>query len=407
MNERRREVLPSSPTSAPFARAALTAAFALFVLPASSSAQTGEIQLVDLEEHVRNIATQASVSVVTVVSIHRFPSVPDNSNAAQGALYSGSVGQGSRLEATVGSGVIIDSEGYIITTTSVIGDGGEYQITTSDGQVWSAELAGYDARTRLCLLKSSARNLRALRLGSSRGTGPGSMVVIVGRAYGNVSTVSFGAVSDRHPWKGGQGTELISTSAPVYPGNCGGAVVNLKGELIGIVSGALGGFPSDDEKPASYGAESLMRIPPEPQIMAEKAQDAQVSFAIPVETLREAESRLNATKNKKRVYFGVRVASQTSGEAADGVLLSDVVPMSPADDAGLRGGDVISAYNGRGVRSAEELLKLVNRSPLGSTAVIEFVRGGDRMKTEVLLAGINPVELKLVEKRMARQSSTN
>ena len=381
----------------PLIRAAALTAAALIAIPAVSQGQTNEIQLVDLEEHVRRIATRASVSIVTVVSIHRFPEIPATSDGARADFSPATQEQGSRLEATVGSGIVIDPDGYVITSLSVVGIGGEYQISTSDGQVGDAALAGCDYASNLCLLKTGARNLRPLRFGNSTETGPGSMVIIVGRAYGNVPTVSFGALNDRHPWKRGGGMELISTSAPVYPGNCGGALVNLRGELLGVVSGTLGGYDSEE-------AGSVMRIPPEAEHIATQTQDAQVSFAIPVEELVEAVERLKASKDKRSVYFGVRVASQPSGQAVEGVVLSGVVPMSPAAAAGLRGGDIIAAYGGRSVQSPEELLDLVRRSKQGTTVEVEFVRNGDRMTASVALAGIHPYELKLIDKRMARIS---
>jgi len=378
-------------------RAAAFAAAAVIAIPVVSQGQPNEIQLVDLEDHVRRIATRASVSVVTVVSIHRFPEIPATSGQAQAESAPSMQEEGSRLEATVGSGIVIDPDGYVITSLSVVGVGGEYQISTSDGQVWDAALAGCDYASNLCLLKSGARNLRPLRFGNSTETGPGSMVIIVGRAYGNVPTVSFGALNDRHPWKRGGGMELISTSAPVYPGNCGGALVNLKGELLGVVSGTLGGYDSEE-------AGSVMRIPPEAEHIATQTQEAQVSFAIPVEELREAVERLKASKDERSVYFGVHVASRPSERVDEGVVLSGVVPMSPADDAGLRGGDVIASYGGEPVRSPDELLDLVRKSKQGSTVEIEFLRNGDRMKASVALAGIHPYELKLIDKRMARIS---
>jgi S1-C subfamily serine protease len=383
----------------PFARVAALTAFMFGVIPVASLGTTEDIQLVDLEDHVRAVAKEASASVVTVVSIHRFPAVVASEKGQPGTLLPASDGREGRLEATVGSGIVVDPDGYVITTASVIGVGGEYQVSTSSGEVWSAELAGYDLPSNLCLLKSGARGMRPFTLGNSTETGPGSMVIIVGRAYGNVSTVSFGALNDRHPWKGGGGMELISMSASVYPGNCGGAVVNLKGELLGIVSGTLGGFSPKDPG-------SVMHIPPESNAITSQSQDAQVSFAIPVEALKEALPRLRAAKDEKSVYFGVRVASASSEAAQDGVRVSEVVPMSPADDAGLVAGDIISSYDGRSVRSAEDLLGLVKSSRLGSTVGIEFLRNGNRMKTDVVLAGIHPVELKLVEKRMARTSAS-
>lgn len=367
--------------------AAVSVALALVSAPNARAQDPEDIELVDLEQHVRRIATIASASVVTVVSIHRFPTVdPDGLAAGEGQ---------DRLEATVGSGIVINRNGDIITTISVIGDGGEYQITTASGEVWDAELLGYDRESRLCLLRSGAKNLRPIPLGSSRQIGPGTMVIIVGRAYGNLPTVSFGAMNERHPWKEELGTELISMSAPVYPGNNGGAVLNFRGELIGVVSGTLGGFESDE-------GESVLKVPQVPSDVISPNQDPQMSFAIPVETLDDALAALESGEAKRSAYFGVRVASEPGSVSSQGVVISDVVPESPAAGAGLRGGDVIFRYDGVGVTSAEELIDMVRKSVTGSTVEVVFYRDGTLNTTQVVLTEISLQELKLVEQRLPK-----
>lgn len=372
-------------------------AFATLLCPTAGAQQSESIELVDLEQHVRNIATYTSASVVTVVSIHSFPEGRDGS--ADGATgESETEGTGGLLEATVGSGIVINENGDIITTVSVIGAGGEYQITTARGEVWSAELVGCDRGSRLCLLRSGAKNLRPIKMGSAKDIGSGTMLIIVGRAYGNLPTVSFGAMNERHPWKGTEDGGLISMSAPVYPGNNGGAVVNFKGELIGVVSGTLGGFESEE-------GESVMRVPPEMPDIATPAQDSQMSFAIPVEALVEALPQLESGGTDKSAYFGVRVASIPDAGTEDGVVISAVVPESPADEAGLRANDVIYSYDGTGVTSAEQLIELVRRSLPGSGLDVVYMRDGDLRTTKVVLREISPYELKLVEKKMTRGAS--
>ena len=366
-------------------RAAAAVVLALVCPQIANAQQPDDIELVDLEQHVRSIATYASASVVTVVSIHGFPTV-----------HAGPGENAGKLEATVGSGIVINRNGDIITTISVIGDGGEYQITTATGEVWDAELLGYDRESRLCLLRSGAKNLRPIKMGSALEIGSGTMVIIVGRAYGNLPTVSFGAMNERHPWRGAEGAELISMSAPVYPGNNGGAVLNFKGELIGVVSGTLGGFESGE-------GESVMKVPPELPTIAPPAQDAQMSFAITVETLSEVLAKLRSGGENRSAYFGVRVASGPTDGPWQGVLISDVVPESPAENAGLRGGDVIFRYNGTGVASPEQLIDLVRRSAGGSTVQVVFMRDGSLNTAQVVLAEISPYELKLVEKRLTRR----
>jgi S1-C subfamily serine protease len=353
------------------------------------------IELVDLEQHVRNIATYASASIVTVVSVHRFPSVGAAGEiTASGAASSDS----SRLEATVGSGIVIDRSGDIITTVSVIGEGGEYQITTAGGEVWDAELVGCDRDSRLCLLRTGAKNLRPITIGSSEDVGPGTMVIIVGRAYGNLPTVSFGAMNERHPWNVTKGTELVSMSAPVYPGNNGGAVLNFSGELIGVVSGTLGGFKSDETG-------SVVKVPPELPDIASPSQDAQMSFAITVETLKKALPRMRMGGEAKSAYFGVRVAAAPGETSEQGVVISDVVPHSPAEVAGLRGGDVIFRYDGTGVTSAEQLINLVRRSESGSTVQVVYRRDGSLNTAQVILTEISPYQLKLVEQKLPQRQA--
>lgn len=375
--------------------AAALMALAFIAGPSALAQEPEDIELVDLEQHIRRVATLASESIVTVVSIHRFPAIEPGAGDSPGAASTTSDQAQGQLEATVGSGIVINRNGDIVTTISVVGDGGEYQITTAGGEVWSAELLGYDKNSRLCLLRSGAKNLQPISMGNSEDIGPGTMIIIVGRAFGNLPTVSFGAMNERHPWKGAEGTELISMSAPVYPGNNGGAVLNFRGELIAVVSGTLGGFESEE-------GESLMRVPPEPPAIATATQDAQMSFAIPVETLAEALPKLRSGVAARSAYFGVRVASTESISEHRGVILSGVVPESPAEGAGLRKGDVIYEYNGVVVTSAEGLIDMVRRSATGNPVEIVYMRDGDLKKTRVVLAEISPYELKLVEKRMTR-----
>jgi S1-C subfamily serine protease len=357
--------------------AAVVVALALMSGPnALAQAPEDDIELVNLEQHVRRVATIAAASVVTVVSVHSFPTFDIDGNV------SSTRDQGD-LEATVGSGIVINRNGDVITTTSVIGAGIKYQITSASGDIWDAELVGYDRESRLCLLRSGARNLQPIRMGRSEKIGPGTMLIIVGRAYGNLPTVSFGAMSERHPWKDELGTELISMSAPVYPGNNGGAVLNFRGELIGVVSGTLGGFESDE-------GESLAVVPSGLSEIVSPTQDAQVSFAIPVETLGGALPKLRSGNARRRAYFGVSIASAEGAQTRDGVTLSDVVPKSPAAGAGLRGGDVIFKYNGIDVTSAEELKAMVRRSEMGSTVEIIFYRDGALNTTLVVLNEISP-----------------
>ncbi len=372
-------------------RVLVLAALALSCGAPAFAQERDSIELIDLEQHVRNIATYASASIVTVVSIHRFPTVGGSDEAG------GAPGDSSRLEATVGSGIVINRDGDVITTLSVIGEGGEYQITTAAGEVWDAELVGCDKDTRLCLLRTGARSLRPIKMGYSKQVGPGTMVIIVGRAYGNLPTVSFGALNERHPWNVARGSELISMSAPVYPGNNGGAVLNFSGELIGVVSGTLGGFQSDE-------AGSVMKFPPKLPDIATPSQDAQMSFAITVETLKEAMPRLRSGGEAKSAYFGVRVAAVPEEGQGEGVVISDVVPQSPAEVAGLRGGDVIFRYDGRGVTSAEQLIDLVRRSQSGSTVQVVYMRDGSLNTAQVVLTEISPYELRLIDKRMPQRS---
>jgi S1-C subfamily serine protease len=370
------------------AGAAFAAAFvalALMLGPVALAQNPGDdIELVNLEQHVRRVATQAAASVVTVVSVHSFPTFQTGESAFS------SDGE-ETLDATVGSGIVINRNGDVITTTSVIGEGGKYQITSASGDIWEAELVGYDRESRLCLLRSNAVNLQPIRMGNSRKIGPGTMVIIVGRAYGNLPTVSFGAMNERHPWK--DGTELISMSAPVYPGNNGGAVLNFRGELIGVVSGTLGGFESADGDPAA-------RVPPELAGVVSPSQDAQMSFAIPVETLGGALRKLRSGAPLTKAYFGVRAASGPEAQSGDGVLIADVVPKSPAAGAGLREGDVIFRYDGVGVRTTEALADLVRNSVAGSTVEVAFYRDGALNVTQVVLTEISPHQLKLVEKKL-------
>jgi S1-C subfamily serine protease len=249
----------------------------------------------------------------------------------------------------LGSGVVVDARGYIVTNYHVLaGQQGRvdrqsrYTVTLADGASYQAAIAGTDAPDDLAVLKISAPNLRALPPADSSGLRVGQFVLAVGNPLGYSQTVTFGIVSTlrRTVAENGPATfipDMIQTSAPINPGNSGGALVDLRGRLVGI--------------PTLAAADTRLGT---------AAQG--IGFAIPVGRVSFIAGQIikeGKVTHSGRPYLGVAglrevtpaVAAQEGLGMENGVLLDRVVRDSPADRAGLRAGDVVVRLDGRPARS--------------------------------------------------------
>lgn len=270
-----------------------------------------------------------------------------------------------------GSGVIISDDGYIVTNNHVIEDASNIEIVMNNNQRYYAKLVGADPTTDLALLKIRAKNLPFLKYGNSDQITPGEWVLAVGNPFDLNSTVTAGIVSAKarnigilRDRNGLQVESFIQTDAAVNPGNSGGALVNLKGELIGIntaiatSSGSYQGY----------------------------------SFAIPVSLVRKIMDDLLEFGKVQRGLLGIQIADVNASIAEEfrlnvsqGVIINRVNPGSAAFDAGLATHDVVLAIDGSDVHSVSELQEHVARNRPGKEINVKYLREGEVKEITVRL----------------------
>lgn len=281
--------------------------------------------------------------------------------------------QAAPQERSAGSGVIIDAaRGYVVTNFHVIKDAQQVTVTLKDMRQFAAKLVGSDPGTDIALLKIEGSNLQALRLGDSDLLNVGDFVVAIGNPFGLGQTVTSGIVSAL----GRSGLDLegyedfIQTDASINPGNSGGALINLKGELVGINTAIIG--PSG----ASVGIGFAV-----PTAMVKAVLDQIVSFG---EVRR---GRVGASSED----ISHDLAQSLGLASTEGAIISTVEPKSPAEQAGLKPGDVITAVNGRPVRRSIDLRNRIGMMPIGATITLTTLRNGKTLTTKVKIA--KPLEV--------------
>lgn len=267
----------------------------------------------------------------------------------------------------MGSGVIIAADGYVITNNHVVEGAKEVQVTLPDKREFTGKIVGADPKTDLALVKIDAKDLPSVPWGDSSKLQVGEYVLAVGNPFGLNSTVTLGIVSALGRGRMGitQYEDFIQTDAAINPGNSGGALVNTKGELIGIntaIFSQTGGYQG-------------------------------VGFAVPTSMAKPVVDSLVKTGKVVRGYMGVSIQDLTPDLAKSfgiktekGVLISDVASDSPADEAGLKQGDVIVGYQGEAVEDAPALQRLVTRTPVGTKATIKVLRDGHEKDVTVKIA---------------------
>ncbi len=270
-----------------------------------------------------------------------------------------------------GSGVIISDDGYIVTNNHVIEEASNIEVVMNNNQRFYAKLIGSDPTTDLALLKVRAKDLPFVKYGDSDSITPGEWVLAVGNPFDLNSTVTAGIVSakarnigilrDRNNL---QVEAFIQTDAAVNPGNSGGALVNLKGELIGINSAIA-------TSSGSYQG---------------------YSFAIPVSLVKKVMDDLLELGQVQRGMLGIQITDVNATIAEDlelqvnqGVLINRVNTESAAEQAGLLRGDVIIGINGHSISSVSELQEWVARNRPGKEIDVSYLRDGNRIEVKARL----------------------
>ena len=270
-----------------------------------------------------------------------------------------------------GSGVIISTDGYIVTNNHVVGDADEIEVKLNDNREFKGRIIGCDATTDLALIKIDAKDLPAISIGNSDDLKLGQWVLAVGNPFNLTSTVTAGIVSAKARTLGANGIEsFIQTDAAINSGNSGGALVNERGELVGINAMLY----SQTGSYSGYG------------------------FAIPTSIMNKVVSDLKVYGTVQRAILGVMgtdVTNYIDSEKAkgndvdldvvEGVYVTEVSDASAAQEAGLKKGDVVTKFDGKKVNKMSELQEAISQHSPGDKVSLTYSRGKKEYTTNVTL----------------------
>jgi serine protease Do len=273
----------------------------------------------------------------------------------------------AQRERSLGSGVIVSPEGYILTNNHVVAGATEILVTTSDKHPYKARVVGTDPKTDLAVLKVDATNLPAITIADSSKVQVGDYALAIGDPFGVGETVTMGIVSATGRTNLGieDYEDFIQTDAPINPGNSGGALVNDRGELIGINTAIL-----------SHGS----------------GGNEGVGFAIPTNLARNIMDQIVSNGKVTRAYMGAYIQgvspelAKAFGEAAPrGALIGDVEPGSPAQKSGLEKGDIVVVLDGKPIIDSNQLRMSISMMAPGITANLKVWRNGSERDIAVKL----------------------
>jgi serine protease Do len=277
----------------------------------------------------------------------------------------------------VGSGFIISDDGFVLTNAHVVEGADEVTVTLTDRREFKAKVLGSDKRSDVALLKLAATNLPRLRMGDSNKIRVGEWVIAIGSPFNLDNTVTAGIISAKAR-DTGEYLPLIQSDVAVNPGNSGGPLINMRGEVIGINS----------------------------QIATLSGAYNGISFAVPIAEAMRVADQLKATGRVTRGRLGVQIGEVTRDVAeslglgaARGAEVSMVEPDGPAEKAGIKVGDIILKFNGQAIDKTPDLPRLVGATPIGSRATVTVWRRGQQLDIPVTIvqlqdeatSGVKPV----------------
>ncbi|MCX5811737.1 MAG: DegQ family serine endoprotease [Proteobacteria bacterium] len=264
---------------------------------------------------------------------------------------------------SLGSGFIIDRDGYILTNNHVVEKAVSIKVKLSDEKEYDAKVIGKDAKTDIALIKIDTKhNLPVAAFGDSEKLEVGDWVIAIGNPFGLEQTVTAGIVSAKGRVIGaGPYDDFIQTDASINPGNSGGPLFNLKGEVVGINTAIVSGGQG-------------------------------IGFAIPINVAKEMLSQLKSKGKVTRGWLGVVIQKITPEIAkgfglkeSEGALVSDVMEQSPAEKAGIKRGDIIISFNGKKIKDMDMLPRLVGGTEIGKQAKVGIIRDGKNLEVNVVI----------------------
>ena len=308
-------------------------------------------------EWVADVAQKVIPSVVNIASTK---TVVDRSPFYSDPFFRdffGNAPQQERVQRSLGSGVIISPDGYIITNNHVVGGADKVEVRLSDNRAFTARIIGTDPKSDVAVIKIDAKGLPYLPVGDSSKLRIGTFVLAVGNPFGLGQTVTLGIVSALG--RSGLGItdyeNFIQTDAAINPGNSGGALVNMRGELVGINT----------------------------SILSRSGGNIGIGFAIPADFAISVKNSIVRYGKVVRGWFGVTAQDIDAGLARSlkmstpkGIIVVDVAKGSPAANAGIVRGDVITAINGKIVQNSISMRFMVSEVLPGTQARVTILRKG-------------------------------
>jgi serine protease Do len=300
------------------------------------------------ERDISQAVTKVAPAVV------RVDTVIGGARGVLGGLFGSPRGPSERGEA---SGVIIEGRrGYVLTNAHVTRNARTLRVTLPDGRQFKGEVVGADAVTDIAILRIRGRNLPEAMLGSSQRLPVGSWVVAVGNPYGLDNTVTAGVLSAKGRTIGGEGnvpvTDLLQTDAPINAGNSGGALIDLRGQVVGMPTAII---------PFAKG----------------------IGFAVAIDTVKDVMPQLVRTGKVAHAWLGISVGASRPGGP---VVIQRVLPGTPAAKAGLRAGDVIVSIGREAITEPQDVARLLRQAHPGQRITLTITRQGKRKAVAVRLA---------------------
>ncbi|MFO1302820.1 MAG: trypsin-like peptidase domain-containing protein [Burkholderiales bacterium] len=279
----------------------------------------------------------------------------------------------SQRQTSLGSGVIVATEGYVLTNHHVVQGADDIQLVLSDGRRVGARVRGSDPESDLAVLKADAENLPAITFAATDSLQVGDVVLAIGNPFGLGNTVTLGIVSalGRNYLGVNRFEDFIQTDAAINPGNSGGALIDAAGNLVGINS----------------------------TIYSQTGGSLGIGFSIPVSLARNVFEQIVRDGEVTRGWLGIEPAAVTSEVAkalalprTEGVVIRNVQPGGPAEKAGMKQLDVVVEIGGKSTPSVPQLLARIAELPPGSTARVKIVRSGHDVEVAVLVGKRPPPE---------------
>ncbi len=275
-----------------------------------------------------------------------------------------------KRENSLGSGVIVDSNGYVLTNNHVIDAASEIQVVLGDGRALPARIVGTDPETDIAVLQTSGSRLPVASLGTSDQLQVGDVVMAIGNPFAVGQTVTMGIVSatGRNQLGITEFENFIQTDAAINPGNSGGALINALGEVVGINTAIF------SQSGGSHG----------------------IGFAIPIQLAKEVMAQVIEHGRVIRGWLGITgqnltpiLAESLGIEFRDGILVSGVLEGGPGDQAGIKPGDVITRIDQRPISESQQMLKSVAGKPPGTPLSVTLYRDGGEQE-QVAIVGERP-----------------